>query len=117
VPGACHSHHLTEISGQGWRLTGEVALARRQWHEAERWLQEALSVAQAIGNPTQLWKTHLALGQVHAAAKRRELAQQSFQAVRAVIDGMKATLLNPGLRASLENSPLIRHVYDLGPPS
>jgi hypothetical protein len=30
---------------------------------------------------------------------------------------MKATLLNQELRASFENSPLIRHVYDLCTPS
>ncbi|MGH8069087.1 MAG: adenylate/guanylate cyclase domain-containing protein [Candidatus Entotheonellia bacterium] len=102
---------------KGWRFQGEIALARRQWDEAESSLRQALTTAQAIGNPTQLWKTHLALGQLQAAAKRREQARQSFQAARAVIDQVKANLQNPGLRASFENSPLIRRVYDLSTPS
>jgi tetratricopeptide (TPR) repeat protein len=102
---------------RGWRLSGEIALARGQSNEAEGALRQALTVAQAIGNPTQLWKTHLALGQLHAEAKRREQARQSFQAARAVIDQVKANLQNPVLRASFENSPLIRRVYDLSAPS
>ena len=77
---------------------------------------QALTTAQAIGNPTQLWKTHLALGQLQAEVKRREQARQSFQAARAVIDQVKAHLQHPGLRASLEHSPLIRRVYDLSAP-
>jgi tetratricopeptide (TPR) repeat protein len=101
----------------GRRLKGEIALARRQWDEAESSLRQALTTAQAIGNPTQLWKIHLALGQLQAEAKRREQARQSFQAARAVIDQVKANLQNLGLRASLENSPLIRRVYDLSAPS
>jgi tetratricopeptide (TPR) repeat protein len=98
---------------KGWRLKGEIALTRRQWDEAEGALRQALNIAQAIGNPTQLWKTHLALGQLEAEAKGRELAQQSFQAAREVIDQVKERLQNPVLRASLEHSPSIQYVYDL----
>jgi tetratricopeptide (TPR) repeat protein len=102
---------------RGGRLKGEIALARRQWDEAERSLRQALTTAQAIGNPTQPWKTHLALGQLQAEAKRREQARRSFQAARAVVDRVKANLQNPVLRASLENSPVIRRVYELSAPS
>jgi class 3 adenylate cyclase/tetratricopeptide (TPR) repeat protein len=98
---------------KGWRLMGEIALARHQWEEAEVALQQALTIAQAIGNPTQLWKSYLALGQLQVETKRRDLAQQSFQAARAVIDKVRANLQNPGLRASLEHSPVIQRVYDL----
>jgi tetratricopeptide (TPR) repeat protein len=101
---------------RGGRLKGEIALACRQPDEAEAALRQALTIAQAIGNPTQLWKTHLALGQLQAEAKRREQARRSIQAARAVIDRVKANLQNPGLRASLENSPPIRRVYDLSSP-
>jgi tetratricopeptide (TPR) repeat protein len=98
---------------KGYRLKGEVALVRRQWDEAEGVLRQALTIAQAIGNPTQLWKTHLALGRLYAATKKPERARQAYQSARGVIDRVKTSLQNPGLRASLENSPLIRHVYDL----
>jgi hypothetical protein len=92
---------------------GEIALARRQWDEAERALQQALTIAQAIGNPTQLWKTHLAYGRLYAATRKPEMAQQSYSAARDVIERVKGSLRDPGLRASLEGSPLMRRVYDL----
>ena len=101
---------------RGRRLMGEIALAGGQWDEAEGALRQALTIAQVIGNPTQLWKTHLALGRLHAATRKPEAAQQAYGAARAVIERIKGSLRDPGLRASLEGSPLIRRVYDLHEP-
>jgi hypothetical protein len=98
---------------KGYRLMGEIALARHQWDEAERALQQALTIAQAIGNPTQLWKTHLAYGHLYTAIRKPEMAQQAYSAARDVIERVKGSLRDPGLRASLESSPLLRRVYDL----
>jgi tetratricopeptide (TPR) repeat protein len=98
---------------KGWRLRGEIALTRRQWDEAEGWLRQALTLAQAVGNPTQLWKTHLAYGHFYAAIKQPEMAQQAYGAARDVIERVKGSLRDPGLRAGLEGSPLMRRVYDL----
>ncbi len=86
---------------KGWRLQGEIALARRQWDEAEGWLRQALTLAQTIGNPPQLWKTHLAIGRLHAEAKRPDMARQAYQAAREVIDRIKTNLQNQELRACL----------------
>jgi hypothetical protein len=83
------------------------------WNEAAGWLQQARTLAQAVGNPTQLWKTHLALGRLHAAARQPEQARQAYRATRAVIERVKAHLRNSELRAGLEKSSLIQHVYDL----
>ena len=98
---------------KGYRLMGEIALARGQWDEAERALQQALTIAQAIGNPTQLWKTHLAYGHFYTVIKKPEMAQQAYGAARDVVERVKGSLRDPGLRASLESSPLMRRVYDL----
>jgi class 3 adenylate cyclase/tetratricopeptide (TPR) repeat protein len=98
---------------KGWRLLGEIALAHRQWDEAAGWLQQALTLAQTVGNPTQLWKTHLALGRLHAEARRPEQASQAYHAAREVIERVKVSLQDPGLRTSLERSPLFQQVYDL----
>jgi hypothetical protein len=95
------------------RLKGEIALARREWDEAEDALREALTIAQVIGNPTQLWKTHLTLGQLYIDRKKPELAQPAVYAAREIIDQIKESLRNPGLRASLENAPMIQRIYDL----
>ncbi len=100
---------------KGWRLKGQIALASRQQDEAERWLQQALTLAETIGNPTQLWKTHLALGQLHAESKRPEVARQAYSAARVVVDDMKLGIKNPDLRANLDGSPIFRYVYELSP--
>ena len=96
-----------------WRLRGEIALARRQRDEAEEAIRRALTIAEAISNPTQLWKTHVALGRLHAETNRPEAARQAYQAARAVLDGVKGRLRHPELRASFEQAPVVRHVYDL----
>jgi tetratricopeptide (TPR) repeat protein len=98
---------------KGWRLKGEIALAQRQWDEAGSALGQALTIAQAIGNPTQLWKTHLALGRFYTGNKKPESAERAFHAGREVIDRIKDRLQSATLRASLESAPMIRQVYDL----
>jgi tetratricopeptide (TPR) repeat protein len=98
---------------KGWRLRGEMALARRHWDEAEGWLQQALTLAQTVGNPTQLWRTHLAVGRLGAAPRRPEQARQAYQAAREVIERVKATVRNAELRVGLEHSSLLRYVDDL----
>src|SRR5262249_25562746 len=97
---------------KGWRLLGEIALTRRQWDGAEGWLRQALTLAQAVGNPTQLWKTHLTLGRLYAEARRPDQARQAYQAAREVIERVKVSLQDPGLRASLARSPLFQPVYN-----
>ncbi|HSX82807.1 MAG TPA: tetratricopeptide repeat protein, partial [Candidatus Saccharimonadia bacterium] len=92
---------------RGERLRGEIALARQQRDEAAVWLHQALTRAQTLGNPTQLWKTHVALGRLQTAARRPEQARQAYDAARQVIEQVKARLQNPALRVSLEHALLI----------
>jgi class 3 adenylate cyclase/tetratricopeptide (TPR) repeat protein len=101
---------------KGWRLKGEIAFARRQWEESKAALQNALTTADAISNPTQLWKTHLAMGCLHTEAKTPELARQAYHAAREVINNIKGSLQDPGLHASFESYPPIRQIFDLSGP-
>jgi tetratricopeptide (TPR) repeat protein len=93
---------------RGWRLSGAVACAARRWDEAFEALNEALAVAKAIGNPTQLWRTWAALGDYHAQRGEPEAATLAYRAARAVIDGVLAGLAAPELREPLERLPAIR---------
>jgi tetratricopeptide (TPR) repeat protein len=97
---------------KAYRLKGEIALMRHQRDEAESMLRKGLTIADAIGNPTQLWKTHLALGQLYTETKNVEMARQAYGAAREVLERMKASLQNARLHTSLENSPLIRPIYE-----
>jgi class 3 adenylate cyclase/tetratricopeptide (TPR) repeat protein len=100
----------------GWRLRGELALARRHWDDAEDALRQALEVAQSIDNPTQLWKTRVALGRLGAGRRRADLARQEWEAARAVIDRVHNSLRHPGLRASFASSPMIRQALEFESP-
>jgi tetratricopeptide (TPR) repeat protein len=97
---------------KGWRQRGEIAKARRQWDDAGHAFREALAVAEYIGNPTQLWMTHMALGQLHSERRAPGAAREAYDAARNVIEHTKSGLQNPRLRASLENAVLVRQVYE-----
>jgi tetratricopeptide (TPR) repeat protein len=97
---------------RGWRLKGEIAAARLQWEEAEEALRKALTFAKPVGNPTQLWKTHLALGQLYHDTQRTDAARSSFAAARKVIYGIRRSLQTPELKQGFERSPQIRAVVE-----
>jgi class 3 adenylate cyclase/tetratricopeptide (TPR) repeat protein len=100
---------------RGWRLRGELALARRDRDDAEPALRQALGIAQTIGNPTQLWTTHLALGRLLDETGRPERARAEYRAAREVIERVRGRLRHPELRAALGRAPMIQRVYDLAP--
>ena len=95
------------------RLKAEIASARKQSQAAEVELQKALSLALFISNPTQLWRTHLAIGNHHLETGRPDEAQKFYGAARDVIEGVKVDLQNSALRSSLENFPPIQHIFRL----
>ena len=101
---------------KGWRAKGEIATRQRRWDEAEQALREALTIAQAIGNPGQLWRTHAALGRLHDAARKSEEARAAYAAARDVIEGMRAGLRNSDLRASLERASFAQRIVELSAP-
>jgi class 3 adenylate cyclase/tetratricopeptide (TPR) repeat protein len=97
---------------RGWRLKGEIAKARLQWQDAEQALRKALTLAGRVGNPTQLWKTHLALGQLYRETRRIDSARASFAAGRGVVDRIGQSLRTPELKEGFERSPLMPAVYE-----
>jgi class 3 adenylate cyclase/tetratricopeptide (TPR) repeat protein len=101
----------------GWRLAGEIARAQREWDDAERALGEALVASRTVGNPTQLWKTHLALGRLRAATGQHDVAREAYRAARGVVERTTAGLRDESLRATVERSPLFRELYDLSGPA
>src|SRR5262249_44873730 len=95
---------------KGWRLSGEVASATRQWQEAEHALGEARKIAGTISNPTQLWRTHAALARGPAEQGREDAARGVAGDAARVIDGVLGGLSDPNLRASFERLALVREV-------
>jgi class 3 adenylate cyclase/tetratricopeptide (TPR) repeat protein len=97
---------------RGWRLKGEIAKARLNWEEAEEALRKALTVAKRVGNPTQLWKTHLVLGRLYHDTRRADSARVSFAAAQKVIDGIGRSLHTPELKEDFEGSPIFRTAHE-----
>ena len=108
-----HSRDFAEVSGQRMAPHGEDCLCLWPIGRSGWGAPAGLTIARAVGNPTQLWKTHLAFGHLHATLKQPEAAHQAYGATCDIIERVKGSLRDPGLRASLESSPLMRRVYDL----
>lgn len=96
-----------------WRIKGESATARHAWGEADDALRRSLAVAEAIGQPRQTWLSLVALGRLDAARGRRDDALERYRAAGGIIVRLRGATRDPGLRAGLESSPLIREVEDL----
>ena len=78
--------------------------------EADRELDTALEVAREIGNPTQVWKTHVALGDLREAQGRPAEARRAYHDALAVIDDVAAGLTDESLREAFLTSD---HVQDI----
>jgi tetratricopeptide (TPR) repeat protein len=102
---------------KGWRLKGEIAFLHKQLDKTEDALRQALTFAKAIGNPTQLWKTYLTVGQLYTKAKRQEMAEKAYGAARKIVSRIIASLQDQELRMSLKSYPLIRQIFDLSAPN
>jgi len=95
---------------KAWRLAGQTACAAGRWEDAGRALDEARTIAEAIGNPAQLWRTYGALATFHAGHGDKEAARSAAADAVRVVEGVLAGLPDETLRASLGNLPLVREV-------
>lgn len=106
----------TKNLAKGWRLRGEVALAERRWDDSLHALQQAMTFARRTGNPTQIWKTHVALGRWNEARRRPDAAYSAYVEARKVLDGISNRLHDERLRTSFDTSPSIQQIYKLSAP-
>ncbi len=83
---------------KGWRLKGQALLAQGQGEQAEAALVRALTVAQEVGNPPQLWKTYQALGALYEWQANPGRARAAYRSALEVIEGVAARLQNQELR-------------------
>ncbi len=95
---------------KGRRLRGQVFLAQGKLAEAEKELAAALKVAKEIGNPPQLWKTHVALGDLRKAQEKPDDARQAYRDALSVIEGVAAGLEDESLRETFLGSDHVQGI-------
>ena len=83
---------------KGRRLRGQAVLAGGRPDEAEADLVAALDVAAEVGNPPQLWRCHVAVGDLRRAQRRLEEARTAYADAVSVIDLVAANLTGEELR-------------------
>jgi class 3 adenylate cyclase/tetratricopeptide (TPR) repeat protein len=92
---------------RAWRLRGQISSARGQLEEAEAELYRALTHAKELGNPTQLWKTHQALGNLLRLRGKAEKARAEFQAALKIVEGIAEGLTDLALKEGyLQSEPV-----------
>jgi tetratricopeptide (TPR) repeat protein len=87
---------------RAWRVKGESAWMRRRWDEADTALRQSLAIAQAIGEPRQIWKSHVSMGRFNRELKRWDAAERSYAAANEILGRLLGNVRDPGLRAGLE---------------
>lgn len=95
---------------KGRRLRGQVLTAQGKFADAEPEIETALAIAKEIGNPPQLWKTCVALGDLQNAQGRAQDAVASYREALTVIDSVAAALEDEKLRQTFLNSPHVQAI-------
>jgi hypothetical protein len=90
---------------KGWRLAAEIARAAHDWDVAEDHFRKSRDLAAALGNPTQLWKSEIALGSFFNEAGRADEARRSFQRALDVMQRVLDGLREERLRTALDKNP------------
>jgi tetratricopeptide (TPR) repeat protein len=83
---------------KGRRLRAQVLMAEGHLDEAEQELSAAMAVAVEVGNPPQLWKTQVALGDLRSAQGQPEEARRAYGEALSAIEGVAGSLTDEQLR-------------------
>ena len=97
---------------KGRRLRGQVFLSQGMLAEAEEVLSSAVEAALQVGNPTQLWLTHMTLARLYGSLKRPKHEQEHWKAAAAVIKSTMDELQDRALRETFINAAPIREIME-----
>jgi tetratricopeptide (TPR) repeat protein len=118
---------LSELFEHGWtdgfpykkyqvracRLRGQILSAKGRFEEAETELHRALTQAKQLGNPTQLWNTQQALGNLLLKQDKREEARRAFQAAVKVVQALAEDLTDVELKEGYLQSEPVQKLVSL----
>jgi tetratricopeptide (TPR) repeat protein len=96
---------------RAWCLRSDILTARGQLDEAETELNRALTQAKQLGNPTQLWKTHQAAGNLLLKQGRSKKARAEFQTALKIVQGIAEGLTDAALKEGYLQSDPIQKLF------
>jgi hypothetical protein len=91
-------------------LRGEIALAARQWSQAEADCREALRIAWQISYPTLTWQAAHLLARSQAEQNNLEAAFATIHGAVETIDAIAARIPEPALRETFLAWPRVQAV-------
>jgi ATP-dependent transcriptional regulator len=91
-------------------LRGEIALAARQWSQAEADCREALRLARQISYPTLTWQAAHLLARSQAGQNNLEAAFATIQLAGETIDAIATRIPDPALRETFLAWPRVQAV-------
>ena len=95
---------------KGRRLRGQIMTAQAKLAEAEEEIEMALAIAKEIGNPPQLWKTLVDLGDLRKAQDREADAKAAYSEALALINNVASRLDDEKLRETFLSSPHVQRI-------
>ena len=93
-------------------LRGEIALAARQWSQAEADCREALRIARQISYPTLTWQAAHLLARSQAGQNNLEAAFATIQLAVETIDAVATRIPDPALRETFLAWPRVQAVRE-----
>jgi class 3 adenylate cyclase/tetratricopeptide (TPR) repeat protein len=92
------------------RVRGQALMAQGKLAEADEDISSALPLAVEVGNPPQLWRTHVALGELRRAQGRPGDARHAYENALSVIESVAAGLTGTHLRDTFLRSEHVRGI-------
>jgi tetratricopeptide (TPR) repeat protein len=102
------NHRKNVVKGR--RLRGEAFLSIGDLESAESELTKALDIAKAVGNPPQLWKTFVAMGELRKRQGRTNEASACYREALAVIGRVADALEEDELRDTFLGSDHVQSI-------
>ena len=92
------------------RLQGCIYAAQGKLTEAESGLLQTLKLAEQLGNPTQIWKTHQALGKLFHNQGKIDQAVEQYGSALKIVETIGEGLTDPKLKEGFLQSETIQEV-------
>ena len=93
------------------RLRAQAQLAQGDFSGATQDLETAIHLAEDLGNPPQLWKSYVTMGELFGAQNKNAESTQAFRHAEMVIDAVTQSLPDASLRKTFLASAEVQSIH------